>query len=72
MLAQVVLAKEWTLLRYRPILGPAALLALILTASACSGAISSVSATGNTGHTLNLSFLNDIGQPPDPDVYYAG
>jgi peptide/nickel transport system substrate-binding protein len=59
-------------MRYRPILGPAALLALILTASACSGAISSVSATGNTGHTLNLSFLNDIGQPPDPDVYYAG
>jgi len=23
-------------------------------------------------HTLNLSFLQDPGQPPDPDVYYAG
>jgi peptide/nickel transport system substrate-binding protein len=23
-------------------------------------------------HTLNLSFLEDPGQPPDPDVYYAG
>jgi peptide/nickel transport system substrate-binding protein len=25
-----------------------------------------------TRHTLNLSFLTDPGQPPDPDVYYAG
>jgi peptide/nickel transport system substrate-binding protein len=25
-----------------------------------------------TSHTLNLSFLQDPGQPPDPDVYYAG
>jgi peptide/nickel transport system substrate-binding protein len=25
-----------------------------------------------TGHVLQLSFLQDPGQPPDPDVYYAG
>ena len=25
-----------------------------------------------TSHTLQLSFLQDPGQPPDPDVYYAG
>jgi peptide/nickel transport system substrate-binding protein len=25
-----------------------------------------------TSHTLTLSFLQDPGQPPDPDVYYAG
>jgi peptide/nickel transport system substrate-binding protein len=25
-----------------------------------------------TSHTLNLSFLEDPGQPPDPDVYYVG
>ncbi|HTT88133.1 MAG TPA: ABC transporter substrate-binding protein [Acidimicrobiales bacterium] len=25
-----------------------------------------------TSHTLDLSFLQDPGQPPDPDVYYAG
>jgi peptide/nickel transport system substrate-binding protein len=25
-----------------------------------------------TSHTLNLSFLQDPGQPPDPAVYYAG
>lgn len=25
-----------------------------------------------TSHTLHLSFLQDPGQPPDPDVYYAG
>jgi peptide/nickel transport system substrate-binding protein len=29
-------------------------------------------ATAPTSHTLNLSFLQDPGQPPDPDVYYAG
>jgi peptide/nickel transport system substrate-binding protein len=25
-----------------------------------------------TSHTLNLSFLQDPGQPPDPDVFYGG
>ncbi len=25
-----------------------------------------------TGHVLHLSFLEDPGQPPDPNVYYAG
>jgi peptide/nickel transport system substrate-binding protein len=25
-----------------------------------------------TGHTLNLSFFMDPGQPPDPDIFYAG
>ena len=24
------------------------------------------------GHTLHLSFLQDPGQPPDPDIFYAG
>jgi len=25
-----------------------------------------------TGHTLNLSFFMDPGQPPDPDIFYSG
>src|ERR1700733_7981832 len=29
-------------------------------------------ASSPTSHTLALSFLQDPGQPPDPDVYYAG
>lgn len=48
--------------------------------SACSGGSgpSSGSPTSTytgpvpTRHTLNLSFLQDPGQPPDPAVYYAG
>jgi peptide/nickel transport system substrate-binding protein len=35
----------------------------------CSLAGSGVSPTG---HTLNLSFFMDPGQPPDPDIFYAG
>jgi peptide/nickel transport system substrate-binding protein len=27
---------------------------------------------GPTDHVLHLSFLQDPGQPPDPDIYYAG
>jgi peptide/nickel transport system substrate-binding protein len=30
------------------------------------------SAAPAAGHVLHLSFLQDPGQPPDPDVYYAG
>jgi peptide/nickel transport system substrate-binding protein len=38
-----------------------------LAAAAPAGA-----ASYPTSHTLTLSFLQDPGQPPDPDVYYAG
>jgi peptide/nickel transport system substrate-binding protein len=59
-------------MRYRHVSGAAALLAVVLTATACGGQSSSVTVTAHSGHTPNLSFLNDIGQPPDPDVYCAG
>jgi peptide/nickel transport system substrate-binding protein len=36
------------------------------------GAVPAAAASYPTSHTLNLSFLQDPGQPPDPDVYYAG
>lgn len=58
-------------------------LALVGLGAACSS--SNKSGTNSTGstqaaptpagptrHTLNLSFLQDPGQPPDPAVYYAG
>lgn len=52
------------------ILGAAALL---LAASACGSSGSSVAkSTAPTDHVLHLSFLQDPGQPPDPDVYYGG
>jgi peptide/nickel transport system substrate-binding protein len=47
----------------------------VLTLSACGGSDSGGSSTPNAAPTdkvLHLSFLQDPGQPPDPDVYYAG
>ena len=55
-----------SLLRLAPVVLVAALLA------ACSSSGASSSTTVPTSHTLQLSFLQDPGQPPDPDVYYAG
>jgi peptide/nickel transport system substrate-binding protein len=50
------------------------LLALVIAAPALALAASAPAAAASfpTSHTLNLSFLQDPGQPPDPDVYYAG
>jgi peptide/nickel transport system substrate-binding protein len=47
-----------------------ALVAAPVTVLASSGPAAAQSFP--TSHTLNLSFLQDPGQPPDPDVYYAG
>ncbi|HUZ20644.1 MAG TPA: ABC transporter substrate-binding protein [Acidimicrobiales bacterium] len=41
-----------------------------LAAGPASGAVAHASSP--TGRVLHLSFLQDPGQPPDPDVYYAG
>jgi peptide/nickel transport system substrate-binding protein len=52
----------------------AALAAVVLTLSACGGSDSG-SSTPNAAPTdkvLHLSFLQDPGQPPDPDIFYAG
>jgi peptide/nickel transport system substrate-binding protein len=59
-----------------------AVLPLVALLSACGSSskpqatsgstTTTVPATYPTSHTLNLSFLEDPGQPPDPDVYYAG
>jgi peptide/nickel transport system substrate-binding protein len=50
-----------------------ALMALAATpVLAVATATPAAAASYPTSHTLNLSFLQDPGQPPDPDVYYAG
>ncbi|WP_263999957.1 ABC transporter substrate-binding protein [Mycobacterium yunnanensis] len=46
----------------------------VLTLSGCGGSDSG-SSTPNAAPTdkvLHLSFLQDPGQPPDPDIFYAG
>jgi peptide/nickel transport system substrate-binding protein len=50
---------------------PVVLAAALVAACGSSGSSSSASSVP-TSHTLQLSFLQDPGQPPDPDVYYAG
>lgn len=45
----------------------------LLAVSACgSGSDSANTSKPPAGHILRLSFLQDPGQPPDPDIYYAG
>jgi peptide/nickel transport system substrate-binding protein len=45
----------------------------LLAASACSNSSNDIAASAApTDHVLRMSFLQDPGQPPDPDVYYAG
>jgi peptide/nickel transport system substrate-binding protein len=48
--------------------------AAALTLSGCSGSESGGGApnAAPTDKVLHLSFLQDPGQPPDPDIYYAG
>lgn len=54
-------------------LGALALGAFALTACGSGSASGSGAAVkGPTDRVLQLSFLQDPGQPPDPDVYYAG
>ncbi len=47
---------------------------LALAVSACGGGSSQPKVTSKapTDKVLRLSFLQDPGQPPDPDIYYAG
>jgi peptide/nickel transport system substrate-binding protein len=48
----------------------------VLLLAACggggAGGGAQVSSTKPTDRVLHLSFLQDPGQPPDPDIYYAG
>ena len=46
-------------------------MAIAAPLAGASGAPASASTAAGRGHVLHLSFLEDPGQPPDPDVYYA-
>jgi peptide/nickel transport system substrate-binding protein len=73
-----------SLARRRPLVVLALPVSLAMVLSACGGSstknASNTSAAGAatsgaaapTSTTLHLSFLQDPGQPPDPDIYYAG
>ncbi len=56
----------------RRIVGGAAAAALLTVAACGSAAVSTPASRPPASRVLNLSFLQDPGQPPDPDVYYAG
>ncbi len=57
--------------RTRVALAAAAVLPLLALA-ACSGSGSATTANAApTNGTLTVGLLGDIGQPPDPDIYYA-
>jgi len=45
--------------------------AALLALTACGGSADRTPNPAPTDHVLHLSFLQDPGQPPDPDVYYA-
>ncbi len=53
-------------------LAPVVLVASLVAACSSGGSSASPTVSVPASHTLQLSFLQDPGQPPDPDVYYAG
>jgi len=56
----------------RGIIAALAVSSLVITLSACSGKSNASKPNAvPTNGVLTVGLLNDIGQPPDPDVYYA-
>jgi peptide/nickel transport system substrate-binding protein len=58
--------------RGRSLVGGVVSVLLAIPALSSVDALPASASSYPTSHTLNLSFLQDPGQPPDPDVYYAG
>ncbi len=44
----------------------------LLAAGGCRGAGAATPVAAPADHVLRVSFLQDPGQPPDPDIFYAG
>jgi peptide/nickel transport system substrate-binding protein len=47
-------------------------IAILLSAAACGSSTTTAQPKAPTSRVLHLSFLQDPGQPPDPDIFYAG
>ncbi|KAA0091491.1 ABC transporter substrate-binding protein, partial [Mycolicibacterium sp. P1-18] len=58
--------------RLRAVAAVAAVAVVALTACGGSDSGSSTPNAAPTDKVLHLSFLQDPGQPPDPDIFYAG
>jgi peptide/nickel transport system substrate-binding protein len=59
-------------IRFRAMAAVAAVAALALSGCGGSDSTTTTPNAAPTDKVLHLSFLQDPGQPPDPDVYYAG
>ena len=46
--------------------------ATLLAAAGCRSSANAAPVAAPTDHVLRVSFLQDPGQPPDPDIFYAG
>nr|MDT0525802.1 hypothetical protein [Streptomyces sp. DSM 41633] len=58
--------------RWKTMAAVSAAAALLLSACGGSDSGSGTPSAAPTDKVLHLSFLQDPGQPPDPDIYYAG
>jgi peptide/nickel transport system substrate-binding protein len=55
----------------KSVVAAALVAAVVLTVAACGGGDDAASNPAPTDGTLTVGLLGDIGQPPDPDIYYA-
>lgn len=58
--------------RTLPLLAAPVALAVLAACGSGGGSQPKVTSSAPTDKVLHLSFLQDPGQPPDPDIYYAG
>ena len=58
--------------RTLPLLAAPLALAVLAACGSGGGSQPKVTSSAPTDKVLHLSFLQDPGQPPDPDIYYAG
>ncbi|CDO27323.1 ABC transporter substrate-binding protein [Mycolicibacterium porcinum] len=58
--------------RWKTVAAVSAVAAVMLSACGGSDSGSGTPSAAPTDKVLHLSFLQDPGQPPDPDIYYAG
>jgi peptide/nickel transport system substrate-binding protein len=57
--------------RMRAVIATAALIPMLALAACSNGAAAKTGNPAPTNGVLTVGLLGDIGQPPDPDIYYA-